>query len=234
MCKASGDAVTTHALSGELYASKSGWILLAVPNALVRGAFDALNESGLELPLNSEGKLNSHISVMRPEELAEIGGVDKITERGHHFHYTLGPVQECNPGGWDEMSKVWFIKVNSLELQDLRKSYGLSPRPKNGEYDFHITIAVRRKNILRNNNVAKTANQEGINDNGMLESKNETEDLRNEETRFGHGEGRGGIGGEEGLWCTGDKWASSEESETITKIAAYYNAREAIRTITGS
>lgn len=155
--KKASDATTTHALSGELYASKSGWILLSVPNALVRGAFDALNEPGVELPPQSSGKLNAHISVMRPDEIERIGGVDKVSERGHHFHYTLGPVQEASPAGWDEMSKVWFIQVRSTELQDLRKAYGLSPRPNDNKFDFHITIGVRRKNVLRHNDVAKAA-----------------------------------------------------------------------------
>ena len=30
---------------------KSGWVLLSVPNALVRGCFAALDEPGVELPL---------------------------------------------------------------------------------------------------------------------------------------------------------------------------------------
>ncbi len=160
MVKLAGKPTTTHALSGELYASKSGWLLLDVPNALVRGAFDALNEPGAELPEKNDSNgshLTAHISVMRPEEIEQIGGIDKITERGHHFHYTLGPVQEVRPAGWKEMSKVWFIQVKSKELQDLRKSYGLSPRPNNSEFDFHITIAVRRKKVLQDNDIAKAA-----------------------------------------------------------------------------
>lgn len=143
-----GAAVKTHALSGELYASPSGWILLRVPNALVRGAFDALDENGAQLPLYKD-KLNAHISVMRPEELARIGGVDKVTERGHHFHYTLGPIKEVEPAGWAEMSKVWFIEVESPELKELRKSYGMSPLPDDGKKPFHITLAVRKKNVLK-------------------------------------------------------------------------------------
>ena len=37
-------------LSGRLYVSKSGWLLLAVPNALGLGVFYALDEPGVELP----------------------------------------------------------------------------------------------------------------------------------------------------------------------------------------
>lgn len=156
-----GAAVKTHALSGELYASSSGWMLLAVPNALVRGAFDALDENGAQLPLR-DGKLNAHCSVFRPEEVDQIGGIDKITERGHHFHYTLGPIKEVQPAGWDEMSRVWFIEIESPELQELRKSYGLSALPKDGKHPFHVTIAVRKKHVLRSNEVSKTAEAERL------------------------------------------------------------------------
>lgn len=156
-----GAAVKTHALSGELYASSSGWMLLAVPNALVRGAFDALDENGAELPLHN-GKLNAHCSVFRPEEVDQIGGIGKITERGHHYHYTLGPVKEVQPAGWDAMSRVWFIEIESPELQQLRKSYGLSALPKDGKHPFHVTIGVRRKHVLRTNEVSKAAEAERL------------------------------------------------------------------------
>lgn len=152
--KAAAAPVVAHSLTGRLYLSHSGWLLLTVPNSLVRGAFDALHEAGAELPLKSSGVLKSHISVMRPDEVDKIGGPDKINERGHQFHYTLGPLKEVEPKGWDEMSRVWFIEVKSPELRKLRTSYGLSPLP-NGDHEFHITVAVRRKRVLQANDVKK-------------------------------------------------------------------------------
>ena len=142
---------TTHALAGKLYLSSSGWILLSVPNGLVRAVFDAIEEPGIELPPSKGGQLNAHISVIRPEELEQIGGPDRITERGHTFRYNLGPVKTVVPFGWDAMARVWFIEVNSPELRQLRKSYGLTPLPKNNEFQFHITVAVRRKKVLHDN-----------------------------------------------------------------------------------
>ncbi len=155
LVKRAADAMISQSLAGQLYLSGSGWVLLRVPNALGRGAFDALDEPGVELPLGDNGLYNAHISVFRPDELERIGGADKITERGHMFHYTLGPLRSCSPGGWDEMSKVWFIEIQSPELQRLRRSYGLSGLPNDGKYQFHITIAVRRKHVLRTSSVSK-------------------------------------------------------------------------------
>jgi 8-oxo-dGTP pyrophosphatase MutT (NUDIX family) len=153
-------ASTNQPLSGRLYLSKSGWLLLAVPNALVRGVFDALTAPGAELPtagaMNLEDSkadlLNAHISVMTADEVASIGA-DKINERGHMFGYALGSLKELSPGS-DNLSKVWVLQVSAPSLAALRKSYGLSPMLK-GDEPFHITVAVRRKNVLRNNSVSK-------------------------------------------------------------------------------
>ena len=146
--KQAGDAQTVQALHGRLVSTEKNWVLLTVPNALVRGAFDALGELGCELPLQPDGRLNAHISVIRPDELASIGGKEKLNELGHSFYYTLGPVQEVTPETWDGVSKCWYIKVYSTDLQNLRKSYGLSATPKDGRFDFHITFAIRKKRVL--------------------------------------------------------------------------------------
>lgn len=153
-----GGPETSYGLSGRLYASESGWILLSVPNALVRGCFAALDEPGAELPPSSTaGGLNAHISVIRPEELATIGGPDAITERGKSFGYSIDGFQSLDAPNWPEISKCWLLRVRSLDLQNLRKSYGLPPLPQLGGkgIPFHITVAVRRKNVLRDNAVKK-------------------------------------------------------------------------------
>lgn len=156
--KASSD----YLLSGRLYVSKSGWLMLSVPNALVRGIFDALVAPGAELPLtgvmnvpNVPGDtLNAHISVMTADEVNKIGA-DKITERGHMFNYAMGGLQEIPVRNIDGVSRVWAIRIASPGLTALRKSYGLSPLP-NG-HAFHITVAVRRTKVLQDNGVRKAA-----------------------------------------------------------------------------
>lgn len=156
--KQAGDTQLSYGLKGKLYKSKSGWILMQVPNALVRGAFEALAEPGIELPPSgSDGRLNAHVSVIRPEELDTIGGADQITERGQEFAYTLGSVRTVTPHGWSGMSKCWMIDVKSPDLEKLRKSYGLTAKPNDNKFNFHITIAVRKKNVLGPNSVRKAA-----------------------------------------------------------------------------
>lgn len=153
-------ASTNHFLSGRLYLAKSGWLLLAVPNALVRGVYDALTAPGAELPTagiwgTDENKelLNAHISVMTADEVNKIGA-DKINERGHTFHYSLGALKEITPKTAN-LSRVWAIQVASPSLAALRKSYGLTPL-LNGDHAFHITVAVRRKGVLLHNSTSKS------------------------------------------------------------------------------
>lgn len=166
LSRAEKQAATSYPLSGRLYLAKSGWLLLSVPNALVRGVFDALTAPGAELPLagvmnvpNVDADvLNAHISVMTGDEVTQIGG-DKINERGHHFGYTLGPVKELDVKSVDGVSKVWIIQITAPGLSALRKSYGLSPFPK--DEPFHITVAARRRNVLGSNDVSKVESSRG-------------------------------------------------------------------------
>lgn len=153
-------AATQHPLAGRLHIAQSGWLLLSVPNALVRGVYDALTAPGTELPLAGTlnvpnvkpDVLNAHISVMTAEEVDRIGA-DKISERGHMFRYALGPLKEIPVHNVEGVGKIWVIQVAAPELAALRKSYGLAPYPKN--HPFHITVAVRRKGVLQDNNVSK-------------------------------------------------------------------------------
>lgn len=146
-------AVKTHALSGELYGSSKGALLLSVPNSLARGAFSALDENGLVLP--NQGKFNAHIVVMTPEEVSKIGGLSKITERGKHFHYNLGALHEGPVTNSFDFSKVWFLSVASPELAQLRKTYGLDSGP--GKHGFNIVVALRKLGVLGRNEISKLA-----------------------------------------------------------------------------
>ena len=170
LAKSSKAASAEYHLSGRLYLAKSGWLLLSVPNALVRGVFDAMSHAGAELPLAGtlnvpnvdKDLLNAHITVMTATELEQVGA-NKINERGHSFRYSLGPVKEIMPSNIDGVSKLWVIQISSPELSALRKSYGLSALPK--DEPFHITVAVRRKNVLRENDISKFDNMAAADEN---------------------------------------------------------------------
>jgi ADP-ribose pyrophosphatase YjhB (NUDIX family) len=154
LSKGNKQASTNYPLAGRLYVSKNGWLMLSVPNALVRGVYDALVAPGAELPTHERSEvLNAHITVMTGDEVSKIGA-DKINERGHNFHYTLGALKEIPLNKPGNLSKVWAIQISSPQLAEIRKSYGLSPLPNKDE-PFHITVACRRKGVLLNNGTSK-------------------------------------------------------------------------------
>lgn len=155
LVKTAADPTPAYCLAGRLYYSQTGYLLMAVPNALVRGVYEAMSEPGIELPPGPDDRLDAHVTVMRPDEVAAVGGEDKITERGKQFAYTLGRLYEVVPDAWPNVAKVWYVKVHSPALQELRRSYGLAGLPNNGEWDFHITCAVRRKGVLGRSDTAK-------------------------------------------------------------------------------
>lgn len=166
LVKGSAAAEKSYSLAGKLYKSQSGWILLSVPNAIVRGAFDALHEVGVELPLK-DGKLEAHISVMNPSDLASIKK-ETLSEQGHSFSYSLGDVRVVEPDGQSEYDKCWFISVTSPELEKLRKSYGLSALPNDGQYAFHITFGYRRRKVTRPGNEITKKSQALLKLSGMM------------------------------------------------------------------
>ena len=146
-------ASTNYPLAGRLYVSKSGWLMLSVPNALVRGVYDALVAPGAELPGQERSDvLNAHISVMTAAEVSKLSP-NTINERGHNFHYTLGALREITVNKAGNLSRVWAIQISSPQLSAIRKSYGLSPLLK--DEPFHITVACRRKGVLLNNGTSK-------------------------------------------------------------------------------
>lgn len=153
--KIAEDPEVSYNLVGTLYLSSSGWLLLTVPNAIVRGVFAAMKESGIELPPSGpDGTLNAHITVCTKDEVNMIGQ-DKITERGKQFEYTIGRLYSVKPDGWEGIDKVWFLSVHSPALQAFRKSYGLSPLPNEGKHSYHITVACRRRGVLGRNEKSK-------------------------------------------------------------------------------
>lgn len=135
-------------MSGELRLSDSGWMLLDVPNKFVEGVFATINEPGITLPLSDEhngGKLNAHISVLNPDDVEAAGGEDKVkVYDGHRFHYQIGPLKMVVPQS-DTWAKVWYVTIVSPELEDFREALGLSRRPRNDEFDFHVTVAILPK-----------------------------------------------------------------------------------------
>ena len=89
---------------------------------------------------------------MTKEEVDKLGGTNHITERGHSYHYTLGPIVELPATG--DYDKLWAISIKSDDLEDIRKSYGLETSPQLG---FYIPVGCKKKRVTEDNEVSKLA-----------------------------------------------------------------------------
>ena len=109
--------------------------VLKLPEQFKKAVFEAIRTD--EMKYDSEN--GAHISVFNKDEMAKLNL--PIKENGQKFTFTLESIESVNPEGWEEMEKVWFVKVKSPQLEELRKKYGFSPL-LNG-HNFHITVAVK-------------------------------------------------------------------------------------------
>jgi len=147
-------------LSGLLQATSSGYLIVGVPAALVRGVFDALHAPGISLPAAIDGgALRAGIVVMTPDELKSIGGRESVTERGKQYSYQLGDLEETPARDWPGVSTCWHLRIKSPDLGALRRSYGL-PSKLEGDCDFSIVIACRKVGVLTSNAISKSTQQE--------------------------------------------------------------------------
>ena len=142
---------SVHALAGRLQAGPSGNLELTVPSSLIKGVFDALDEPGAEFVVRNN-RTECAIKVMTKEEVDKLGGVSHISERGHSYHYTLGPIVELPATG--DYDKLWAISIKSNDLEDIRKSYGLETSPQLG---FYIPVGCKKKRVTEDNAVSKLA-----------------------------------------------------------------------------
>ena len=142
---------SVHALAGRLQAGPSGNLELTVPSSLIKGVFDALDEPGAEFVVRNN-RTECAIKVMTKEEVDKLGGTSHITERGHSYHYTLGPIVELPATG--EYEKLWAISIKSDDLESIRRSYGLETSPQLG---FYIPVGCKKKRVTEDNKVSKLA-----------------------------------------------------------------------------
>lgn len=137
--KIAGDTLREHIavpMMGTLRAptKDNKYVILEVPEDFCNSIYEAIYEEGMQKPPD----FKPHISVMTDDEFKKIKNIE---EDGKEFKFTIHDIESCNPDGWPEMEKVYFVRCKSKELENLRKKYDLTPLV-HGDHDFHISIAV--------------------------------------------------------------------------------------------
>lgn len=83
--------------------------------------------------------VGAHITVAYPDEMKKYN-VKTMQEYGEPIGFTPKGCQRVHPPRWEGVDEIYLVVVQAPELDLLREKYGLPKR----EYDFHITIGVKR------------------------------------------------------------------------------------------
>ena len=121
-----------------------GFIYLKVSEEYLDSLFPILQEIyGDEGLVKGSSRVGAHCSVIRPA-IGEPVFWD-IAELGQTFDFT--PIRLCTvvPDLDPKWERVWILEISAQSLEDLRVSYGLSPRVGNTDNEFHITIGTKLK-----------------------------------------------------------------------------------------
>lgn len=133
-CKSEPEEV---ALEGVLRQSKDGFVYLDINYNVPEAFRSMIPVDDLKDPASASDKyVGAHISVMHSDEI----GKKKIEELGDKFEFFVKGVETVKPDGWEEVNRVYFITVDSPDLEKLREKYDLPAKYK--DHNFHITVAV--------------------------------------------------------------------------------------------
>ena len=131
-----------HIMIGQLKQSEDSFVYVNVPDDFINSMFFLVNDPDATKPPYFDKGVNfigARISVIGTEEIKKNN--IQFKEMGKQIRYSIKGLFHVNPKDWREMSRVWFVEVESQDLEDLRRSYGLCNK-LNG-HSFHITIATK-------------------------------------------------------------------------------------------
>lgn len=119
---------------GILKAGRDGYVYLKVDDDYIRKLFPLTEFPGYEMSAHFRRKDSpgAHISVFYVEEKQRTGWISEVGQV-----YTFKPTHLAFVP--DRTQKYLVLQVDSPQLEELRKKYGLSPYLKG--HSFHITIA---------------------------------------------------------------------------------------------
>lgn len=122
----------------------NGFVYVDVDNKYIHELIQFIEKSGFQKPPYFEDKdvLGAHITVIYPNEMEQYN-IEKIDEIGLTIFFQPVECKLIIPPNWKEIDQVYFVVVDSPQLDQIREKYGL---PNRG-YKFHITIGVKPKTL---------------------------------------------------------------------------------------
>ena len=128
---------------GVLRKNKQGLVYLDVDNRFISMMLPYLKAQGLVRPpyFNLFGSPEgAHVPVI-PAREAAFQYLNEIEQVEKEFSFEIEGLYSMEPVSWPEVEQVWFFKLKSESLENLRRSYFLPACP--GGHAFHIAVAVK-------------------------------------------------------------------------------------------
>lgn len=125
---------------GTLKQKDNGYLYVEVSNDFIADALALIEAPGKIVPprhYTSKKGIGAHISVMYENEQI-VNEIWEIKELGQEFTFSVMELRTVKLNKNNKMKKLWILAVAAPELEELRLSYGLTPKLKG--HDFHITI----------------------------------------------------------------------------------------------
>jgi hypothetical protein len=120
---------------GRLMQKANGYLYIEVSDDFIAVALPLIDCRGKIVPLSHYTRkkgIGAHISVILEDERIW-NDIWEVKELGQEFTFTVMELRTVK-----QAKKLWLLAVDAPDLENLRESYGLSPKLKG--HDFHITI----------------------------------------------------------------------------------------------
>lgn len=138
-------------IRAELGHDQKPWVYVEVHKGLVDSALDSLKSQGVECERSPD---HPHITLLRSKDASELYSTYGPTQwkgaakDGKPVKFALSRIVNLIPAGWDDVDRVWFLEVESPDLQAYRRELGLPGLPKGDktghDMRFHISFAIHR------------------------------------------------------------------------------------------
>lgn len=132
---------------GILKQKDNGYLYVEVSNDFISEALALIEAPGKIVPprhYTSKKGIGAHISVMYENEQI-LNEIWEIKELGQEYTFSVMELRTVKINRNNKMKKLWILAVAAPDLEELRLSYGLTPKLKG--HDFHITIGAQAPSV---------------------------------------------------------------------------------------
>ncbi|MCH9621404.1 MAG: hypothetical protein S4CHLAM20_08240 [Chlamydiia bacterium] len=156
-------------IAGTLKQDARGFIYLDIANEYITSIIPFFNDASIDMPPYFQGKFihGAHISIATPDEEKKLYSPLPI---GEVFSFSITGCFRATPLFDIKNKFAWYLTVASEELEEIRKSMGLSALPNDETY--FITVAYKKTFLSLNDLITDaTKNRITLSESAILLNK---------------------------------------------------------------